>query len=133
MVSIPDRHLSAPVANPETAPFWEAAAQGRFLLRWCRACDRTHWFPRAVCPHCLSIDSEWREASGRGVIYAYSAVESADPPYIVALVTLSEGPTMTTNLVDCETEDLAIGQPAELVWKETTDGRKLPMFRPVAT
>ena len=28
----------APQGNPETAPFWEAAKQGKFLIKRCTAC-----------------------------------------------------------------------------------------------
>ena len=44
------RILPAPPVTPESAPFFEAAAAGKFLLRRCTACGRAHWYPRAVCP-----------------------------------------------------------------------------------
>ena len=44
----------APQGNPETKPFWDAAAQGKFLIKRCTACGEPHYFPRSVCPFCYS-------------------------------------------------------------------------------
>ena len=46
-------------------------------------------------------------------------------PYAVAYVTLDEGVTVLTNLVDCDFDRLAIGAPVRAVFK---DG--IPMFTP---
>ena len=32
--------------NPETAPFWEAAKAGKFLIKRCTACGEPHYFRR---------------------------------------------------------------------------------------
>ena len=37
-----------PVTNPETAQFWEAAKQGKFLIKRCTACGEPHYFPRSI-------------------------------------------------------------------------------------
>ena len=39
-----------PQGNPETAEFWEAAKQGKFLIKRCTACGEPHYFPRSICP-----------------------------------------------------------------------------------
>jgi Rubredoxin-like zinc ribbon domain (DUF35_N) len=44
----------APVTNPETAAFWDAARQGKFMIKRCTACGEAHYFPRAICPFCFS-------------------------------------------------------------------------------
>ena len=130
MTILTDRKLASPIPSPETTAFWDAAKEGRFILRFCKACNRTHWYPRTICPHCASPDTEWRDASGTGEIHAFSVMARADPPYVVAFVTLAEGPTMLTNLVECDPDALAIGQSVEVVFKDTETGMKLPMFRP---
>jgi len=124
------RKITAPVVNAETRPFWEAARQGRFMLPVCAACGKTHWYPRAICPFCASERIEWRQASGKGTIYTFSLVRRAKEPYVIAHVTLAEGPTMLTNIVDCDFERLRIGQPVALVFKEAENGTPVPMFRP---
>ncbi|RAI60084.1 Zn-ribbon domain-containing OB-fold protein [Roseicella frigidaeris] len=126
-----ERSIPAPLTNPETEPFWAAAREGRFLLRACTACGKAHWYPRAVCPFCMSEKTEWREASGRGTIYSVSVMKRAPEVYAVAYVTLEEGPTMMTNIVDCDFDALAIGQAVALTWRPTQgDGPPYPQFRP---
>jgi len=118
----------APVTNPETAPFWEAAKAGKFLIKRCTACGEAHYFPRAICPLCASDKTEWEEASGEAVIYTWSHMrKSPTGPYAIAYVTLKEGPSVQTNIVDCDLSSLKIGQKVKLVWKPT-DGAPLPFF-----
>jgi uncharacterized OB-fold protein len=116
--------------SPETHEFWGALAQGRFLVRRCGACGEAHWYPRAVCPFCFSTDTAWETGSGRGTIYSYSIMRRAKVPYAIAFVTLEEGPTMMSNIVDCDFDKLAIGQKVGLVISQRDDGLSLPMFRP---
>ena len=126
-----ERAIPAPMTNPETEPFWAAAREGKFLVRRCTACGRTHWYPRAVCPFCFSDRTEWREGSGRGTIYSFSVMKRAPEPYAVAYVTLEEGPTMMTNIVDCDFDRLAIGQAVRVTFRPTQgDGPPYPQFRP---
>jgi uncharacterized OB-fold protein len=125
-----ERIVPAPASNPETQPFWEAAQEGRFLLKWCTDCGKAHWYPRAVCPFCFSINTEWREASGKGIIYSYSVMRRAPEVFAVAYVTLEEGPTMLTNLRDCDFDRLSIGQAVRLLFSPTDGGPPVPMFTP---
>lgn len=115
--------------QPETRAFWDALAQGRFLLRHCRTCERAHWYPRAVCPHCAGTETEWREASGKGRIYSYSISRTVQPQYAIAYVTLAEGPTMMTNIVDGDLERIAIDAVVELAPGHSAEGTTLPVFR----
>ncbi|XSC46360.1 Zn-ribbon domain-containing OB-fold protein [Bradyrhizobium sp. RDT10] len=116
------------MTNPETAPFWEAAKAGKFLIKRCTACGEPHYFPRSICPFCFSDKTEWEEASGEATIYTYSLMrKSPTGPYAIAYVTLKEGPSLQTNIVDCDLEKLKIGQKVKLVFKPT-DGAPLPFF-----
>jgi uncharacterized protein len=124
------RKIPAPTPTPETRVFWDAAAQGKFLLRRCTACGRAHWYPRPICPFCFSAATEWVEASGRGTIYSYSVMRRAPEPYVIAYVTLEEGPTMLTNLVDCDFDALAIGQAVKLKFSPSEGGPPVPTFTP---
>lgn len=116
--------------HPETRPFWEAAAAGRFVLATCTACGRPHWYPRTICPLCGGPEIAWRDASGRGTIYSVSVARRADPPYALAWVTLAEGPTMMTNIVECDLDALAIGDPVRVVFRPGPTGLPIPMFTP---
>jgi uncharacterized OB-fold protein len=124
------RKIPAPQASPETAPFWDAAAQGKLLIKTCRACGVAHYYPRALCPFCFSDQTEWTPAKGTGTIYSYSVMRRAEVPYAIAYVTLDEGPSMMTNLVQCDFDTLRIGQRVKLVFTPTEGGPPVPTFTP---
>ncbi|MFC0385949.1 Zn-ribbon domain-containing OB-fold protein [Muricoccus vinaceus] len=124
------REITPPQSSPETAPYWMAAREGRLLVKRCEACGERHAYPRALCPFCFSEDTVWEEASGRGTVYSFSIMRRAKPPYAVAYVTLEEGPTIISNIVDAEFDALRIGQPVTLTFRDATDGQPVPMFRP---
>ena len=125
-----ERKIPAPEANPETRPFWEAAAEGRLLIKKCGSCGQPHYYPRAICPFCFGDASEWVQASGQGTIYSYSVMRRVPVPYALAYVALEEGVTMMTNIVDCDLDALRIGQRVQVVFKPTEGGPPVPMFRP---
>ena len=116
--------------NPETGAFWQAAAQGRLLLKSCRACGSAHWYPRAICPHCGSADTHWQDSTGQGVIYTFSVLRKAKPMTVPAYVTLDEGISLFTNIVDCDPDSLQIGQRVVLRFIDGMDGTHLPAFAP---
>jgi uncharacterized OB-fold protein len=126
----PQRKIPAPTPTPETEAFWKAAAEGKFMLRRCIACGKAHWYPRAICPYCMSEKTEWVEASGRGKIYTFSVMRRAPEPYAIGYVTLEEGPSMLTNFVDCDFNALRIGQPVRLKFTPTEGGPPVPTFTP---
>ncbi|MCR5866199.1 Zn-ribbon domain-containing OB-fold protein [Aquincola sp. J276] len=125
-----DRPLAAPVRDAFTTPFFDAANQSRLLLRRCEACSQPHWYPRPVCPLCGSARTAWQEASGRGTVYSVTVTRHAPVPYAVAYVTLEEGPTMLTNIVDADLDSLRIGMAVTVTFKPAEDGSAIPMFRP---
>ena len=125
------RVVPAPHPHPDTQAFWEAAEKRQFLIRTCTACGRAHWYPRTICPFCASA-TRWTEASGRGIIYAFSIMRRAEVPYAIGYVTLTEGPSMLTNFVQCDFERLAIGQDVKVVFIPSHNGPLVPAFTPVS-
>lgn len=125
-----NRKIIAPRAHPETELFWQAAGEGQLLVKKCSDCGEVHYYPRAICPHCLGDRTEWLTTTGRGTIYSYSTMGKAESAYTLAYVTLDEGVTMLTNLIDSDPAALAIGQPVSVVFVPTEGGPPVPMFRP---
>ena len=129
-----------PKPTPETQPYWDAAKQGKLLIQRCGDCRKHYFYPRPLCPHSLSRDVAWVEASGRGTLHTY--VISMRPgrsaplpaPYVVAVVELAEGPRMMTNLVGIEAdpEKIPCDLPVEVVFEAISDEITLPRFRPVS-
>lgn len=117
-----------PPAAVGTERYWDAARNGKLMIMQCNGCGEAYHYPRPLCPHCFSEDTEWLETAGTGVIYSYSVMRRADPPFAIGYVTLDEGPTLMTNFVDCDFEALAIGQPVRLAFVDTEGGYRLPVF-----
>ncbi len=125
------KKYQAPVINPESKPFWDATAQGKLMIKRCKACGEPHYFPRSICPFCGSDKTEWEQSSGEAEIYTYSIMrKSAVGPYAIGYVTLKEGPSLLTHFVDCDFKDLKIGQKVKVVF-QPTDTAPLPTFTPV--
>lgn len=114
-------------ANADSEPFDAAAREGRFLGRRCEACARVHWYPRPYCPFCGGA-TQWVALCGRATVYSFSTMRRVPQPYTIAYVTLEEGPTMLTNLVDVDPDRVEIGQPVQLVFRTTEAGRPIPCF-----
>ncbi|OUR81922.1 DNA-binding protein [Cycloclasticus sp. 46_120_T64] len=125
-------HNSAPESNIEIQPFWDATAEGKLLLKKCNGCGKIHYYPRTICPFCFSDDTVWIEASGKGTIYSYSVIRRVEVPYVMAYVTLEEGPTMMTNIIDCDMDSVRIDMPVTVSFVDTGEGNALPMFTPAA-
>lgn len=112
---------------PELVAYREAWRKGEFLLPQCRSCGRTHWYPRNFCPFCDSTELVRIPAAGTGVIYSYTVMRRAEPPYVLAYIRLTEGPCLMTNIVDADIEALKIGAAVQVV----RDGPYPVLFRPV--
>ena len=132
---------SLPIPTPDeaSAPYFEAAAQGRLMLMRCRACGTYRYPSRDRCDACWSTDTEWVPASGRATLHSwvifhqvYHPAFADKVPYNVAVVELEEGPRITTNIVGCEHDALRAGMPLEVVFETVADGVALPKFRPRA-
>lgn len=124
--SADDRHW------PELEPFRRAADEERLLLKRCASCGEAHYYPRSICPFCFSEDTQWLESRGLGTIYTYSIQRRVPETFVIAFVTLDEGPTVMTHIVDTAVhEDVYIGQRVQLVFRSFDGGSKVPMFRPI--
>ncbi len=129
--------LSAPgpTRTKLTAPFWDAAGDGRLVLQHCDACGCAIFYPRSICPHCWSNRLRWQDAIGRGRLKSFSIVHRPGhpawdvvAPYAIGLVELAEGPTMLSHIL-APLDQLAVGMP--LAIKMTRVGKEtLPFFVP---
>ena len=124
------RNIPSPPMSVENEAFWAAANEGKLMIPRCKDTGQFFWYPRNLSPFTLSNNVELVEASGKGTIYTYSVMRRADPQYVIAYVTLEEGITMMTNIVDCDPEALDVGQAVELVMREADGGQKVPLFKP---
>lgn len=100
--------------------YWDALSRGELHFQKCASCGNAWLPPRDACPACLSPDSNWVRASGKGklvswIVYhqAYAPAFEARLPYNVAIVELDEGPRLLTNILS-DAAELSIGAPVTL-------------------
>jgi uncharacterized OB-fold protein len=125
-----ERQFPDPSVTMESEVYWAACTDGKLLLKRCADCGKLHFYPRAICPYCMSDATEWVEASGAGHIYSFSVMRRADPPYAIAYVRLAEGVTMLSNIVDADFDALRVDQPVTLAFRNSAGGQAIPVFRP---
>lgn len=127
-----DRKIPAPKCNDGDEFYFDAATQGKLLVKYCTDCCEYHHYPRALCPFCFSDKTEWKQAKGTGTIYSYSVTRTSGPtPYAIAYVKLDEGPTMLTNIVDCDLDTIRCGQRVHVTFKPSENGPDIPVFKPL--
>jgi uncharacterized OB-fold protein len=126
-----ERKMRDPALNPGDQPYFDAAAEGKLMLKKCADCGQHHHYPRALCPFCMSERVQWVQAKGTGEIYTFSVSRRAGPVvYCIAYVTLDEGVKMMTNIVDCDLDSIKIGQKVKVAFKKTEGGVSMPVFAP---
>ncbi len=126
-----------PEPNKLSKTYWEACKEKRLVIQHCRECGAYIFYPRALCPGCMSSDLEWKEVSGKGTVYSFSVVHrplgkpfADDVPYTVAIVELAEGPRMMSNLKDVDPQKVRVGMPVQVSFEEVTEEITLPKFVP---
>jgi uncharacterized OB-fold protein len=135
MTTIANKPVPAPTR--ETRLFWEGCKAHELRIQRCGACGHHQFFPRMYCVRCFGDRIEWVKASGRATVLSFtivrrpvSAAFAADVPYVVALVTLEEGPVMMTNIIGCDPESVRIGMAVEADFEDWTEEISIPKFRP---
>lgn len=135
MAETAKRPRPLPQPTPETQHFWDGTKEGELRLQRCRDCGHIYFPPRPLCPACSSRNVEVFAASGRASLLSYVINQrqhpSFDSPYAIALVQLEEGPTMMSNIVDCEQtpEALVLDMPLTVTFEYNGD-IAIPLFRP---
>ncbi|WP_280402461.1 thiolase C-terminal domain-containing protein [Nocardia carnea] len=127
-----------PLLSLDTAFFWTSGADGHLRIQECRACSALIHPPQPICRYCRSRDLGPRVVSGLATLAAFTinhrfALPGLPPPYVVATVALEDDPRvrLTTNIVDCDPDDLVLGMRLEVLFQQDGDVW-LPLFRPVA-
>ncbi len=126
-----------PRVDEESRGWWEALARHELYFQRCRDCGTKRFYPRALCPRCLSSATEWVRASGWGTVYSFTVTHQnqapgfrEELPYVLAIVELDEGVRMMTNVVGCAPDAVRVGMRVEVVFEDVTPEITLAKFRP---
>ena len=91
----------------------------------CTNCDGVYFPPRVICPKCRRKGNiETIQFKGKGKIHSFSIVETPTDdfktiaPYAVAIIELEEGAKLTSQLVECNLDEIKIGDPVEMVFRK---------------
>lgn len=114
----------------EVSRHWRLQAQRYNLVgEICDKCGEALFPPRDVCLACEQPAQDLHTFSGKGSVYSYTTVYDApagfefNAPYVLAMVQLDEGPIVTAQLTDIDSEDVHIDMPVEMVTRKLrTDG-----------
>lgn len=125
-----------PQLSPENEWFWTSGADGVLRVQGCDDCGELVHPPTPICPSCRSRHWSPTEVSGRATVAGFTVnahpwIPGFDPPYSIAVVALEESPSvrLTTNVVDCEPDEVHVGQQVEVRF-EQHDQVFLPLFAP---
>ena len=130
--------LPVPQITLDNEYFWTSGADGKLRIQECGDCQSLIHPPQPICRYCRSHNMGVRAVSGRGVLAGFTvnhrfAMPGLPAPYVVAQVAIEEDPRvrLTTNIIDCEFDELELGQTVEVVFEQAQDVW-LPLFRPTA-
>lgn len=126
-----------PMLTDSNRFFWTSGADGKLRFLRCTACHNYIHPPSPVCDQCLGMELEVAAVSGLATLAAVTVnhqlwIPTIEPPYVVAIVEIQEQSSvrLTTNIVDCDVADLAIGMPLQVQFQHCEDVY-LPVFSPV--
>ncbi len=117
-----------PLPSADTEIFYNGWKDKKLLFHKCRKCGNIIWPFSIACPECLDTETELIESKGRGQIYTYTIFNvpfhkdfKDKIPYVVAIVKLSEGPKLVTNIVNTSFRLIQCDSPVKIVWQKSGD------------
>jgi hypothetical protein len=124
-----------PTPTRESQPYWDGMREGKLMLQHCALCGKVRHYPRPVCPHCFSMESEYKPAPLTGKLHTWTVCHhpfnfffKASAPYIVALVDMDAGVRINAPLRGVDAASLKIGQPLKLAFEPVNTEITLPFF-----
>jgi uncharacterized OB-fold protein len=126
--------IPLPRLSTISQPFWDGCRARRLLYQRCQTCGHIVFEPAPLCRWCTGRDLQWEESNGEGRVYSWTVAyrpqtEAFTTPYAPVIVDLDEGFQMLSNLIDCDTDDLAVGMRVHVDFREVGE-LTLPYFRP---
>jgi uncharacterized OB-fold protein len=124
------RRIAQEAGEPPAEVYRRHLESGVLGFQRCADCGSAVFYPRVLCPVCGGHDLDWERSSGRGVIYATTAVYRQEgDPYNVVLVDVEEGFRMMSRVDGVPAEGVEVGARVRLrVDREGDD--PVPVFVP---
>ena len=127
-----------PRLDNDNRAFWTGGAEGELRIVRCRDCGTFIHPPKPICRHCLSENIAAEAVAGTGTVDTFTVNHQAwypglEVPYVIARVALDGAPGvyLTTNIVGCPVDAVAIGDRVRVKFEPQDDGVYLPLFEKV--
>jgi hypothetical protein len=127
-----------PKLDAVNTPFWTGGAEGRLNICKCGDCGEYTHPPMPLCRHCQSENVGPDAVAGTGEVATYTInyqpwAKDLEVPLVIARVRLDgvPGVYLTTNIVGCPVEDVAIGDKVRVTF-EQQDEIYYPLFEKVS-
>lgn len=108
--------------------YWREIPQRyRLEANKCSKCGIKFFPPRLICPECKNRELEKTKIAETGKIITYTIIRVPphqfvdQAPYAVGIVKLDDGFKLTAQIVDCDFEDLKIGQKVRIEFRKIFD------------
>jgi uncharacterized OB-fold protein len=117
--------------------FWDGCSRSELLFQRCTNCGKANFPPAVVCRSCVESALKWERSSGRGSLYSWTVVwrpqsDRFRVPYAPAIIDMTEGYQMLTNIVNCHVEDLHLNMPVEVLFTRLSLDAVIPYFQPAS-
>ena len=107
-----------------SARYWREIPQRyRYEAAKCTQCGKVFFPPRLVCNGCRGRSFEDVKLAQSGKVETFTVIRVApsgfgkQAPYAVGIIKLDDGVKVTAQIVDCDPETIAIGDPVKLEFR----------------
>jgi uncharacterized OB-fold protein len=105
--------------------YWREIPQRyRLEANKCNKCGIVFFPPRLICPECKERDLEKTKLAEKGKVLTFTIIRVPphqfvdQAPYAVGVVELDDGVKLTGQIVDCDFEDIRIGQRVRIEFRK---------------
>ena len=134
--------MNDPYANAVTQPFWDHALKGELAASKCTKCGTMLIPPQPRCFVCQNDSFEWVVLPGTGTVYTYTVVRHPlrpgledVVPYAAGMIELDgtqgAGARIQANIINCDVEQVRIGDRVKVVFEKISDTYAVPRFEPI--
>ena len=124
-----------PVIDHDSKVYWESAKNNKLMIQHSKKNNEYFLYSKQLISNIDNNDIEWKEVSGRGLIYSFTEVAvpagpafENDTPYIVASIELEEGARIISNIININKKEIAIGKKVKVKFDKQSESLTIPKF-----